>query len=75
MRTTYQLSKPLSLRAIVDYNHYYKEIFGSFLISWVLKPGTVFFLGVDNNYLRDELGRYSRNNYNVFLKFSYWWRV
>jgi hypothetical protein len=75
MRTVYQLSKPLSLRAIVDYNHYYKEIFGSFLISWVLKPGTVFFLGVDNNYLRDELGRYSRNNYNVFLKFSYWWRV
>ena len=75
MRTTYQISKPLSLRAIVDYNHYYKEIFGSFLISWVLKPGTVFFLGVDNNYLRDELGRYSRDNYNVFLKFSYWWRV
>jgi len=75
MRTVYQLSKPLSLRAIVDYNHYYKEIFGSFLISWVLKPGTVFFLGVDNNYLRDELGRYSRDNYNVFLKFSYWWRV
>lgn len=75
MKTTYQISKPLSVRAIVDYNHFYKEIFGSFLVSWVLKPGTVIFVGFDNNYLRDPLGRYARDNYNVFLKFSYWWRV
>jgi hypothetical protein len=75
LRTTYQVSKPLSVRAIVDYNHYYKEIFGSFLVSWVLRPGTVVFAGFDNNYLRDSLGRYARDNYNVFLKFSYWWRA
>ena len=75
MRTTYQVSKPLSVRAIVDYNHFYKEIFGSFLVSWVLRPGTVIFVGFDNNYLRDSLGRYARDNYNVFVKFSYWWRV
>lgn len=74
-RTTYQLSKTLSLRAIVDYNHFYKEIYGSFLISFVLKPGTVFFLGVDNDLLRGETGRYGQENYSVFLKFSYWLRM
>jgi hypothetical protein len=28
-RTNYQLSKTLSLRAIVDYNHFDKQIYGS----------------------------------------------
>jgi hypothetical protein len=74
-RTTLQISKTLSLRAIVDYNFFYKEAFGSFLVSCVLRPGTVFFLGFDSNYLRDEFGRYDRQNYSIFLKFSYWWRV
>jgi hypothetical protein len=74
-RTTYQFSKALSLRAIVDYNHFYKEIYGSLLISFVLRPGTVFFLGVDNDLLRDDFGRYDQTNYSVFLKFSYWWRI
>jgi hypothetical protein len=74
-RVTYQFSKTLSFRAIVDYNFFYKEAFGSLLASWVLRPGTVFFIGFDNNYLRDELGHLIRDNYNVFLKFSYWWRL
>ena len=73
-RTTYQISKTLSLRAIFDYNHYYDEIYGSFLVSWILRPGTVFFLGVDNNLLR-EAGRYARTDYSIFIKFSYWWRM
>jgi hypothetical protein len=74
-RATYQFSKTLSFRAIVDYNFFYKEAFGSLLASWVLRPGTVFFLGFDNNYLRDELGHLIRDNTNIFLKFSYWWRL
>ncbi len=74
-RTTYQISKTLSLRTIVDYNHFYKEIYGSFLVSWILKPGTVFFLGVDNNLLRGDSGNYAQTDYSVFLKFSYWWRI
>jgi len=74
-KATYQLSKTLSLRAIVDYNFFYKQAFGSLLASWVLRPGTVFFLGFDNNYLRDELGRLAQDTYNVFIKFSYWWRL
>lgn len=74
-KTTYQLSKTLSLRAIVDYNHFYKKIFGSFLVSYILRPGTVFFLGIDTNFLQDKFGEYDRQNYNIFLKFSYWWRM
>ncbi len=74
-RTTYQISKTLSLRAIVDYNHFYKEIYGSFLFSYILKPGTVFFFGVDNNLARDDFKKYTRTDYSIFVKFSYWWRI
>lgn len=74
-RITYQISKELSLRAIVDYNHFYKKVYGSFLLSYVLKPGTVFFLGIENNLLRGESGKYAQTDYSIFLKFSYWWRI
>jgi hypothetical protein len=74
-RLTYQISKALSLRGILDYDHYDKEVYGSFLVSWVLRPGTVFFFGVDNNLLRNEFGNYSQDDYSVFIKFSYWWRI
>jgi hypothetical protein len=74
-RTTFQLSKTLSLRAIVDYNHFDEEIYGSFLVSWILRPGTVFFLGIDNNLLKNEFGNYGQTNYSLFIKFSYWWRM
>jgi len=74
-RTTYQISKTLSLRAIVDYDHYYKELYGSFLVSWILKPGTVFFLGLDSDLEKNDAGRYTRTGYSIFIKFSYWWRI
>jgi hypothetical protein len=74
-RTTYQLTKALSLRAILDYNHYSKEIFGSVLLSYILRPGTVFFLGYDSNYDKPLPGPYARRDYSVFIKFSYWWRL
>jgi hypothetical protein len=74
-RMAYQISKTLSLRAIVDYNHYYKEIYGSFLVSWILKPGTVFFLGLDSDLAKNDAGRYARTGYSIFIKFSYWWRI
>jgi hypothetical protein len=74
-RLTYQISKTFSLRGILDYDHYDKAVYGSFLVSWVLRPGTVFFFGVDNNLLRNEFGSYSQDDYSVFIKFSYWWRI
>lgn len=74
-QTTYQLSKTLSLRAIVDYNHFYRRIYGNILFSYILKPGTVFFLGADNFFLRDSAGVYQGQAYSFFLKFSYWHRL
>jgi Domain of unknown function (DUF5916)/Carbohydrate family 9 binding domain-like len=74
-KATYQLNKTLSFRAIVDYNFFEEKAFGSLLASWVLRPGTVFFLGFDNNYLRGIDGRLIQDNYNIFIKFSYWWRL
>jgi hypothetical protein len=74
-QTTYQISKTLSLRTIIDYNHFSRKIYGSFLFSYVLKPGTVFFLGLDNNMQQNSTGRYFQDDYSVFLKFSYWLRI
>jgi hypothetical protein len=74
-RTTYQFSKTLSLRAIVDYYYEDNEFYGSFLVSWILRPGTVFFFGVDSTYLKGGSGRYGQDNYSIFIKFSYWWRI
>ncbi len=75
LRTTYQASKKLALRAILDYNHFYKQIFGSVLASYVVGPGTLIYAGFDSNYDRNEFRRYDRKNYSVYLKFSYWLRL
>ena len=74
-KATYQLNKTLSLRAIVDYNFFEDEAFGSLLASWVLRPGTVFFIGFDKKYVPHPEGTPAQNPYNVFVKFSYWWRL
>lgn len=72
---TYQVTKEISVRTIVDYNHYYKKIYGSFLLSYILRPGTVIFLGYDDNFQRDDFRDYVRANRSVFVKFSYWLRI
>jgi hypothetical protein len=74
-KTTFQFSRRLSLRAILDYNFFYDRIFGSFLFSYVVNPGTVFFLGIDTNAIQDEGRQWKRQNYSLFIKFSYWWRL
>jgi len=74
-KVTYQFTKTLSFRAIVDYNFFVDEAFGSLLASWVLRPGTVFFIGFDKRYFPHPEGTPAQNPYNVFVKFSYWWRL
>ena len=75
LRTTYQASKKLALRAILDYNHFTKQIFGSVLASYVVGPGTLIYAGFDSNYDRNVFRRYDRKNYSIYLKFSYWLRI
>lgn len=74
-RITYQLSRPLSLRLITDYDDYYKEIYTSILLSYEYRPGTVFYLGIDDNQEKDESGIYRVTGRYYFIKFSYWWRI
>ncbi len=74
-RVNYQLSKTTSLRLITEYNDYYDRFFLSFLLSYELRPGTVFYFGVDRLRGRDEDGIFQRPEPSIFVKFSYWWRL
>lgn len=74
-RINYQLSRPLSLRLITDYNDYHKEIYTSILLSYEYRPGTVFYFGIDDNQEKDDSGIYRVQGRYYFIKFSYWWRI
>jgi hypothetical protein len=74
-RISYQISRHLSIRLITDYNDYYKDIYTSLLFSYELRPGTVFYFGIDDNQEQDDTGIYKVQGRFVFVKFSYWWRI
>ena len=74
-RISYQISRTLSLRLITDYNDYYKELYNSILLSYEYRPGTVFYIGVDDNQEKDDLGIFRKEGRYYFIKFSYWWRI
>lgn len=74
-RISFQISRTLSLRLITDYNDYNKELYNSLLLSWELRPGTVFYLGIDDNQEQDDAGFFRNQGRYVFIKFSYWWRI
>ncbi len=74
-RINYQLSRPLSLRLITDYNDYYKELYVSLLLGYQYNTGTVFYVGIDDNRARDETGIFRGTGRYYFVKFSYWWRL
>jgi len=74
-RTLYQVTRPLSVRLITDYNDYYRTLYVSALLSYEYRPGTVFYFGVDDNRGRDVQGFLRGTGRYYFVKFSYWWRV
>lgn len=74
-RISYQLTRNLSLRLITDYNDYDRQLYNSILLSYQLNPGTVFYVGFDDNQVQDDSGIYSVEGRYVFVKFSYWWRI
>ncbi len=74
-RISYQLTRTLSLRLITDYNDYEGDFYNSILLSYVLNPGTVFYLGVDDNQGREDSGIFRNQGRYYFIKFSYWWRI
>lgn len=74
-RITYQLSRTLSLRLITDYNDYSKKLYNSILLSYEYRPGTVFYIGIDDNQEKDSSGIFRLQGRYYFIKFSYWWRI
>lgn len=74
-RISYQLSKPLSVRWITDWDDYYRTLYLSFLVAYALQPGTVFYFGVEDNQEQDGYRVFRRTGRYYFVKFSYWWRI
>jgi len=74
-RINYQISRALSLRLITDFNDYDKELYNSILLSYQYRPGTVFYLGMNDNQMKDKLGIFRNQGRFYFVKFSYWWRI
>ncbi|MCP4220339.1 MAG: carbohydrate binding family 9 domain-containing protein [bacterium] len=57
---SFQFNKYLSLRAIVEFNSYYKRISGDLLASFTYIPGTVLQLGYGKVY--EKRDKYNRQN-------------
>ena len=80
-KLNWQITRPLSVRAIVDYDALLpnaglvsterrRRITGDVLLSWVLLPGTAVSVGyTDRREACELLGR------QVFVKLSYLWRM
>ena len=79
---TYQLNKYLFLRAIVEYNFYYKRMTVDTLASFTYIPGTVIYVGYGSafehiRWTGDEYvdsNRFLETKRGVFFKVSYLWR-
>lgn len=74
-RINFQFNRGLFVRAITDYDSYYKKIYLSGLLGYELNPGTCFYFGVEDYRARLETDRYQLTGRYYFIKFSYWWRV
>jgi len=77
-KTTYQFTRSLFLRLIVESNNYYDDLDANVLLSYQPIPGTVLFLGY-NDYLvkknkNSTFGKYQRFSRGFFSKISYLFR-
>jgi hypothetical protein len=81
-RNTFQVNKYLFLRAILEYNTFYRRLTTDGLISFTYIPGTVIHLGYGSAYERlewtgreyVESRRFLETQRGFFFKVSYLWR-
>lgn len=82
-RSTYQFSRELAVRAILQYDSQRSRVLTDFLGSYELRPGTVVFLGYGSLYERRRYqepdwiegeGDYLTTRRGLFLKASYLYR-
>jgi hypothetical protein len=82
LRTTYQFTQFLALRARLDYSGLESNVRGELLASWTPTPGSALYVGYTDdlewNGYSAFTGRrqpgWHRNNRTTFVKLSYLWR-
>jgi hypothetical protein len=78
-KTTYQISKSLSMRLVFQYDTFSKNFEIDPLISYKLNPFTIFYLGSTHNFsdLPELNGKtkYVEASRQIFLKLQYLWRI
>ncbi len=71
----YQFNNTLDIRLIGEYNDFSDELFFQPLVSWRPDPDTIFYLGGNQNYIKDfpdyNSPIYMANQSQIFLKFQY----
>jgi len=80
---TLQFNKYLFVRAILEYNSFYKRLMTDFLASFTYIPGTVVFLGYGSSYEKtvwrdgayEPSDRFQEMRRGFFFKASYLWRM
>jgi hypothetical protein len=81
--TTYQFTDRLLVRNILDHDTFDKTVFTSFLMTYRVNSGTVFYAGYDDGSRRgDQINprvfpttSYRRTNRAVFAKLQYLFRL
>src|SRR6266436_569939 len=82
LRSTYQFTRFLFLRARVDYDTLASNSRGQFLAGWTPNPGTAFYLGYNDDLTRNGSNLFTgqlepgfrRNGRTFFIKMSYLFR-
>ena len=71
----YQFTKSISFRIISEYNEFQKKLLIQPLFKWNPNPFTIFYIGGNQNALReeinDEFGSLYMDNSQFFIKFQY----
>ncbi len=75
LTTRYQFNKSLSIRLISEYNDFQKKLLVQPLFQWNPNPFTIFYIGGNQNALREEIGKdygsLYMNSSQFFIKFQY----
>jgi len=75
MRTNFQFSREIGMRAILERNDYYRDLDINALFSYQPSPGTVIFIGYNDYFFRNQSNQLNRYAHGFFLKLSYLFRL
>jgi len=82
LRSTYQFTRYISLRARIDFESIESRVRGQFLLGWTPNPGTAFYIGYNDDISHNGFNPFTgqleqgfrRNGRTFFIKMSYLFR-